>query len=748
MAPRKNDGSSSLLSENGNHDRHAPQSQAATCEEFDLLGLDAPATSTSAATEYPTFSTSNHAAGSVPASTSVPAYASTSTSTSTASILSLASELTQGALELEAAKSMKLNDAFLSLDKMRMANLEIEFGHAIDHKKCVQCLRSLPPHKRPLSITSRVTPLKILKAPITSISRKKRKPCLLCGNPTCPSHVDKSFAKSKVIICVRCAPLFSLDFIIECVSHKHDMSDPSRAQRQRQQIKHMIDVYDRVMLMLEYAAQYIDEIALKLEQMTKKEDRIGLGCNTSGVASGVAGVAAAACFVTPAGPPLLIASLLFSGASQMTSQGNKMVNYYSTPNKIAFKIISLYNLCKSVLTVTTVLRDALLKDHIDLEKYVENMIKETEEAALEMKTGFELDEDEEGDEDEDEYYNDEDENDHATVTSTVMDDDTVLDDGIGNPISSIGMKHESDDDDEESWSSFTSATTSPTKSGDVTAFSDMSMSVVSEMPTTATATALEKIDESKEFQNTTATTSLDGGGMGFANSSDDDSELDGASGIMIGDGDTSGADGDGDGGVNGNVNGNANGNGTHTQQQQDAKPIDTILANTLKSGIVMAAPVAIAATPTSPASSSSASTSPTKSAAGDAPTGTALRKRSPSKQEQIDELKKANHFLEREDNVGSLARFYSRSSLAGSSLMSAAAVTMMAGAALSAVHFAFEANNLAATIKRIQAGSPSKRAKVLRLIKQDVKNLPRTHVIVEEWDKYLEVLMDRQMLDL
>jgi hypothetical protein len=100
--------------------------------------------------------------------------------------------------------------------------------------------------------------------------------------------------------------------------------------------------------------------------------------------------------------------------------------------------------------------------------------------------------------------------------------------------------------------------------------------------------------------------------------------------------------------------------------------------------------------------------------------------------------------MERKDsNMGKLARFYSRSSLAGSSLISAAAVTVVAGAALSLFHVAFEANNLAATIKRIQAGSPSKRAQVLRMIKEDVKNLPETNVIIAEWEKYLDVMKER-----
>jgi len=614
MAPR-NDGSS-LLSE-----QHGINTDANSIATDDLLGLDAPAPS--------------------PPQDNDP-FAIEKKISNDDDIMSLASELTEGAMKLEAIKSMKLNDAFLSLDKMRQANLEVEFGHTINHKKCVQCIRKLPPNKRP----STPSPYRLLKS-------KKCKPCLLCGNPSCSNHLDKSFSKSKVIICNECSPLFSLDFIVDCVSHKNNTDDPKAAQKQRHQIKHMIDVYDRVLIMLEYSAQYIDEIAAKLEKTTKKEDKIGLSCNASGVVSGMAGVAAAACFVTPAGPPLLIASLLFSGASQITSSGNKMVNYYSTPNKIAFKIISLYNLCKSVLTVTTVLRDALLKDHIDLEKYVENMIKETELAALEMKTGFEDDESDE--------------------TKVTEDDDetTVLGDDI-------------DFNDDDSWSTFKSAT--PSKSGGV-AFSEN------------TESPLAKIDESKEFdknESHVATISPRFEGLFLSK----DNNKDGSS------------------------------SGSRTLEGID-EPKGNVVANPMTSTTDSAI--------TTLALPDSSARSPKKLLQKDCKT------QSPSKKEQIEEMKKTNHFMEREDKVGSLARFYSRSSLAGSSLVSAAAVTVFAGAALSAVHLGFEANNLAATIKRIQAGSPSKRAQALRVIKEDVRNLPRTNIIVQEWDKYLEVLFERQI---
>ena len=498
----------------------------------------------------------------------------------------LAAELTQGALELEQRKAMKLNDAYMALEQMRIANLEIELGHSIDHRRCVQCIRK-PLDKR------RITPYKLLE-----VSVKSHKPCLMCGSPTCSVHKDQVFRKSKVAICGECSPLFSLDFVLECIKMKNN-ADPEEVEKlKRHQIKHMFDVYDRVLLMLEYCTQFIDEVADQLENRSKKEDKIGATSNTAGVLSGISGVAAAACFVTPLGPPLLIASLLFGASAQMTSSGTKLVNYHSSPSKLAFKIISLYNLAKSILGVTIVLRDALLKDHVDLEKYVENMIKETEEQILEMETGYEKYDDENTTADFDDYDSDED-----TACPT--------------PKKNIGSK-------------------------------------------TTPRTPLEKIGKKEKALSPTGLALSSEGRLTEEDLINIDTPQD---------------------------------KSTNVDTQADAVKRD----------------------------------------------GVPLRKSS-----KTAELVGDDHFMERKDsNMGKLARFYSRSSLAGSSLISAAAVTVVAGAALSLFHVAFEANNLAATIKRIQAGSPSKRAQVLRMIKEDVKNLPETNVIIAEWEKYLDVMKER-----
>jgi len=86
-------------------------------------------------------------------------------------------------------------------------------------------------------------------------------------------------------------------------------------------IGRMVDVYDRVLLVLRYSVQFIDDIADKLEHGSKRNDRVGITGTTSGLFSGIAGVAAAATILTPAGPPLLIASLLFGATGQVFHTG-------------------------------------------------------------------------------------------------------------------------------------------------------------------------------------------------------------------------------------------------------------------------------------------------------------------------------------------------------------------------------------------------------------------------------------------
>jgi len=217
--------------------------------------------------------------------------------------------------------------------------------------------------------------------------------------------------------------------VLECVN-----ADEKGVGERKRMIGRMVDVYDRVLLVLRYSVQFIDDIADKLEHGSKRNDRVGITGTTSGLFSGIAGVAAAATILTPAGPPLLIASLLFGGTAQVFHTGTKTVNYYSTPRRLAARIIAYYNLCKSVLFVTCVLRDALLKDQLNLENYVETIVKGVEEMKMKGDYGYGGLETDVGDDDDDE----------TTVYDTLGEDvsvsgDSMLSADTSSVVSSIQM---------------------------------------------------------------------------------------------------------------------------------------------------------------------------------------------------------------------------------------------------------------------------------------------------------------------
>ena len=569
--------------------------------------------------------------------------------------------------------SMQLNDAYIALEQMRVANLHIEFGTSkINEHKCVQCVRNKP----------------YTSSTLKSFRYKHDKPCLMCGSPTCKKHSDANFLQSKIAICAECSPLFSLDFIIECVClniaaeneeeeeekraaspaaninnkndannnnkprfiqrsptfnnkhpshHHHSNYTPSLSPKEklrRQNIKHMVDVYDRVHLMLTYSSQFIDEIAHKLENNTKREDQVDVGSNSMGIASGLAGIAAAAAIVTPIGPPLIIASLLFGATAQASSSGSKLVNYYSTSNKISLKIISYYNLLKSILVVTTVLKDALLKGDINVENYISNMMKAHDEAMMQL----------------------------------LEDDDNSDAKDDGNAKEAKGWDDQNVDDLTHMGASATAAT----------------------IPTTSAA----------------ATSNTE-------NDFDDDWETDDDSTVVS---------------IRSTIS------PTNRQQSLDGIKEDETCGEfgDFQNATSLCDMDSIAATP-SPKKLSKATIDLEIANNSDA---TTTNQDKPKKKDEA--------LMERNSTAGKLARFYSRTSLAGSSLVGAATVTVFAGAALSLAHVAFEANNFASTIKRLQAGSPNKRAKILRYIKADIQHLPKTNIIVNEWDAYLAVLDDRR----
>jgi hypothetical protein len=276
--------------------------------------------------------------------------------------------------------SMELNEAFVALENMRKANLEMEFGGkaipniGLFHQYCRTCLYSQKQRQEAYlskhgDLTAGRARLKNVMARLKSRSRHPL--CLVCTSPVCAKHCCNDFRKEKITVCGSCAPLFTMDFVVEAFSHEEE-------ERRQKCMMHVIDSYDRALLMLKYSSQFIDEIADALETNARKTDHIGLGSSMIGLTSGFTGVAAvaahvsvAAAILSPAGPPLLVASILFGASAAAASTGTEAINYYSEPSRLANRIIALHDLVHSLLGVTMVLKDSMALGHVDPRHYVD-----------------------------------------------------------------------------------------------------------------------------------------------------------------------------------------------------------------------------------------------------------------------------------------------------------------------------------------------------------------------------------------
>jgi hypothetical protein len=155
-------------------------------------------------------------------------------------------------------------------------------------------------------------------------------------------------------------------------------------------IDEMIGLYDRCLMLLRYSAQFIDTVATVLEQKKEQQNKIGLGSSGAGLVSGVLGVAAAATILTPVGPPLLIASLVFGGSASAVQTGSDALNYFSEPNKLADRILSMHGMVHSLLRVTGTLRDAMMRDHIRIDAYAakqESMTEQVQKTVEQNRVG-------------------------------------------------------------------------------------------------------------------------------------------------------------------------------------------------------------------------------------------------------------------------------------------------------------------------------------------------------------------------
>ncbi|CAB9498243.1 expressed unknown protein [Seminavis robusta] len=288
-------------------------------------------------------------------------------------------------------QAMALNEAYIALENMRKANLEValagsDLAKQVDiHHYCTACLKdclssssglakdqcSLAKEQakgnRRFSFSS---PAFVSKVLFVLRHNKNPPPCLVCANPVCKKHSCRKTrytSKDGLYVCQDCATLFNSESILKQLQLQDDCSDNKDKDNpfsQDQFLVQMIDAYDRALILLQYAAPFVEEIATCLETSTKNTNHIHLSSSSVGMLAGVTGVGAvagqaaagvgltaAATMLTPVGPPLLLASLVLGGTAASATIGTEVyhhANRQSYTQQSANKILAWYQVVTSI----------------------------------------------------------------------------------------------------------------------------------------------------------------------------------------------------------------------------------------------------------------------------------------------------------------------------------------------------------------------------------------------------------------
>ena len=89
---------------------------------------------------------------------------------------------------------------------------------------------------------------------------------------------------------------------MSCVEYlEYDFATARLPQELELHTRHIVDLYGRALLLLQYCSQFMLETAISLEATTKQHNEIGVGSCSAGLVSGVLGVAAASFIFTSPG---------------------------------------------------------------------------------------------------------------------------------------------------------------------------------------------------------------------------------------------------------------------------------------------------------------------------------------------------------------------------------------------------------------------------------------------------------------
>ena len=130
------------------------------------------------------------------------------------------------------AQTMTLDVAYKSLEMIRKVNLQVEFGREVGPTECVLSLRqarAVP--EAALGTKSR------FRQWVSDKTVSKACPCLTCGTPVSRTFRSPEFARQNITVCVDCAKLFSVDYLMKSVVHA---KEDSEARKKR--INHVLEV--------------------------------------------------------------------------------------------------------------------------------------------------------------------------------------------------------------------------------------------------------------------------------------------------------------------------------------------------------------------------------------------------------------------------------------------------------------------------------------------------------------------------
>jgi hypothetical protein len=257
----------------------------------------------------------------------------------------------------------EINASFEAYENMRKMNWEVEcneMGVPCDHTKCQQCVRENAQKERlgsNKSSSSFFSSINVVSNPFQS--KKKVDPCLLCASPACiPDHSSKSFAKDKITLCLNCEALFHYETIYK---------ELANATTVRQRLEKLVEAYDRAFLVLRYSSQFIPTLVEQLHKEASHDDKVTLGTSSVGFLSGAMGFAGAATLLTPAGPPLLMASLVFGTGNAAVGMGYNTRRYWqnvqsASPTQVANRLLTLYGFLQAAMEIIVTLQEKLQAD--------------------------------------------------------------------------------------------------------------------------------------------------------------------------------------------------------------------------------------------------------------------------------------------------------------------------------------------------------------------------------------------------